>query len=261
MIPNKLVTTHYGPMIINTNDEYIGRSLEQHGAWEADDIELLKSLVDILLADQDQVCFYDVGANIGTHSVALARHFGSKITIRAFEAQRQIYYMLCGNVALNGLDNVICEHAAVAERASSLTVILPDYGKVNNFGGLELIPPNYSDNDTMSHQGTEQILTVSLDQYADRVDLIKLDVEGMEHLVLAGSARVFQQHRPVCFFEVLKTEVSLVLQFFADQCYTVYQLRDDDWIAVPAESNVELDLPKVSPHFRFLDDNVSRRQL
>jgi FkbM family methyltransferase len=232
-------------MIINANDKYIGRSIELHGAWAADDIELIKSIVDILLANREQVCFYDVGANIGTHSVALGRHFGPKITIRAFEAQRQIYYMLCGNVALNGLDNVICEHAAVAERATTLTVTLPDYGQVNNFGGLELIPPCHSDNDTMSHQGIEQVPTVTLDQYSDRVDLIKLDVEGMEHLALAGAARVFQQHRPVCFFEVLKTDVTMVQQFFADQCYTLYQLRADDWIAVPVESDVVLDLPKV----------------
>ena len=245
MIPNKLVTSHYGPMIINTNDKYICRSIEQHGAWAADDIELLKSIVDILLADRAQVCFYDVGANIGTHTVALARHFGSKITIRAFEAQRQIYYMLCGNVALNGLDNVICEHAAVAQCASTLTVTLPDYDQVNNFGGLELLPPRHSDNDTMTHGKTEQVPTVTLDHYQDHVDLIKLDVEGMEHLVLAGAAGMFRRHRPVCFFEVLKTDVPLVQQFFADQCYTLYQLRADDWIAVPAESDVELDLPKV----------------
>jgi FkbM family methyltransferase len=232
-------------MIINANDKYIGRSIELHGSWAADDIELIKSIVDILLEDRKQVCFYDVGANIGTHSVALARHFGPKITIRAFEAQRQIYYMLCGNVALNGLDNVICEHVAVAERATTLTVTLPDYGQVNNFGGLELIPPSHSDNDTMIHQGTEQVPTVTLDQYQDRVDLIKLDVEGMEHLVLAGAANLFQQHRPVCFFEVLKTDVTVVQQFFADQRYTLYQLRADDWIAVPVESDVELDLPKV----------------
>ena len=232
-------------MIINANDKYIGRSIEHHGSWAADDIELLKSIVNVLLADRAQVCFYDVGANIGTHSVALARHFGSKITVRAFEAQRQIYYMLCGNVALNGLDNVICEHAAVTQCASTLTVTLPDYDQVNNFGGLELIPPSHSDNDTMSHHGTEQVPTVTLDQYADHVDLIKLDVEGMEHLVLAGAAGMFRRHRPVCFFEVLKTDVPLVQQFFADQCYTLYQLRADDWIAVPAESDVELDLPKV----------------
>ena len=63
--------------------------------------------------------------------------------------------------------------------------------------------------------------------------------------MLAGAARVFQQHRPVCFFEVLKTDVPQIKQFFADQYYTVYQLRADDWIAVPAESDVELDLPKL----------------
>ena len=44
MIPNKLVQSHYGPMIINANDKYIGRSIEQLGAWAAEDIELIKSI-------------------------------------------------------------------------------------------------------------------------------------------------------------------------------------------------------------------------
>jgi len=246
VIPNKLVQSHYGPMIINANDCFIGRSIEQFGSWDSDDIELISSILEILLRQKSQVMFYDVGANIGTHSVALARRFGNKIQVRSFEAQRQIYYMLCGNVALNGLDNVICEHCAVSDQfMSTISVLMPDYTHQNNFGGLELVAPCNSDNDNMIKKDFELVKTTTIDHYGETVDFIKLDVEGMEHLALAGAVQTFDQHRPICFFEVLKTDVGLVKEFFKNQTYQIYQLRNDDWIAVPNESDVELDLPKV----------------
>ncbi len=245
MIPNRLVNSHYGPMIINAHDRYIGASVEQLGAWAADDIELIRSMIDILLQDKEQICFYDVGANIGTHTVALGRYFGSRIQIRSFEAQRQIYYMLCGNVALNGLDNVICEHRAVSDQVNqTIEITLPDYTKVNNFGGFELMPPAHSDNQDMTRGHSESVVTTTIDSFAECIDFVKLDVEGMEHRVLAGARHTFEQHRPACMLEVLKTDRSAVETFFRFMDYDIYALRADDWIALPHEGNVELDLPK-----------------
>lgn len=233
-------------MIINGNDKFIGRSIEQFGSWAADDIELIKSILQIQLQTLEKISFYDVGANIGTHTVALAKHFGSQIQVRSFEAQRQIYYLLCGNVALNGLDNVICEHLAVSNQSGgTIPIELPDYSKQNNFGGLELVVPCRSDNSDMIKKDFEHVQVTTLDFYEETVDFIKLDVEGMEHLVLTGAEQTFDRHRPVCFFEVLKTDVDLVKSFFAQRQYQIHQLRPDDWIAIPAESDVELDLPVV----------------
>ena len=48
MIPNKIVDSAYGPMIINANDQYIGRSIEVYGSWAQDDIDLIKSLIKLL---------------------------------------------------------------------------------------------------------------------------------------------------------------------------------------------------------------------
>ena len=249
MIPNRLVNSHYGPMIINAHDRYIGASIEQFGAWAADDIELIRSMIDILLQDKQHVCFYDVGANIGTHTVALGRHFGSRIQIRSFEAQRQIYYMLCGNVALNGLDNVICEHRAVSDQVNhAIEITLPDYTSVNNFGGFELIPPMHSDNQDLIRGHSESVITTTIDSFAECIDFVKLDVEGMEHRVLAGARHTFEQHRPCCMLEVLKTDRSAVETFFRSMDYAIYALREDDWIALPRESDVELDLPEVLQH-------------
>lgn len=233
-------------MIINANDRYIGRSIQQFGAWAADDIEIIKIILDILLGEKSQVTMYDVGANIGTHTVALAKHFGPRISLRAFEAQRHVYYTLCGNVALNGLDNVCCEHVAVSNGAvDRLDIQLPDYNQLNNFGGFEVMPAINSDNAGMQKDQTETISCTNIDSYNESVDFIKLDVEGMEIRALHGGKKTLERSRPICFVEVLKSDKGAIHRFFHDLDYHAYRYKDDDWIFVPSDSDVELDLPKI----------------
>ena len=139
-IPNIIVNSIHGPMIINQNDANVGREIQQFGSWAQQDIDLISRFCELILEHKPKMMLYDVGANIGSHSVALAKKFGSKINIRAFEAQRQVYYTLCGNIAINGLENVICEFAAVSDVAGvTIPINLPDYSTVNNFAGFELI--------------------------------------------------------------------------------------------------------------------------
>ena len=241
-IPNIVVNSVYGPMIVNQNDQYIGQSIRQLGSWAQDDIELIASFCDLILANKPKMILYDVGANIGTHSVALAKRFGNKITIRAFEAQRQVYYTLCGNIAINGLDNVICEFTAVSDVSNDIIEIqLPDYNSINNFGGVELIQAEHSDNQNMSKPITEFIKTTALDSYKDEVDFIKMDVEGMEHLALEGARYMLAANRPVCFIEMMKTDQSKVKSIFKELNYIAYAYKKDDWIFCPEESDFELN--------------------
>ena len=241
MIPTKVVNSAYGPIIINTNDRYIGRSIEMYGSWAADDIELIKSIIRLQLEEKDSVKFYDVGANIGTHTVALAREFDTKISVRSFEAQRQLYYMLCGNVALNGLENVICHHRAVSDQPGLLPINVPDYNSENNFGGVELVKPAYSDNHDMVKPGSENVQTVTLDSYNESVDFIKMDIEGMEHMALAGAQTLIKQYQPICFVEIFKTDQAFVKTFFKGLGYQAYEIRAEDWLFIPEESSIMLD--------------------
>lgn len=244
MISNKLVNSIYGPMLINANDKFIGASIEQFGVWAADDITLIGNIVDILLQEKTKITFYDVGANIGTHTVALARQFGSKISVRAFEAQRHIYHLLCANVALNGLDNVCCEHVAVGDGSeTTIDVVMPDYNRINNFGGLELKHAINSDNSLMIKNETERISCRTLDSFKETVDFVKLDVEGMECQALQGAKATIEKNLPICFVEVLKSDVVKIQDYFRPMNYRVYKYKPDDWIFVPENSDVELDLP------------------
>jgi FkbM family methyltransferase len=237
MIPNKIVNSTYGPMIINANDQYIGRSIEVYGYWANEDIDLIKSLVGLLLTKKSTVRYYDIGANIGTHSIALAKTYGDKITVRSFEAQRQVYYMLCGNISINGLGNVHAHHRAMSNKSRELIDIdLPDYSMPNNFGGLELINSKRSDNQYMTKNATEAVETICIDDFDEPVDFIKMDIEGMEHLALEGGKKTIAKYRPICFVEMWKCDIEAVKKFFKKLNYIAYQYKPDDWIFFPEES-------------------------
>jgi FkbM family methyltransferase len=237
MIANKVVQSEYGPMIINANDQYIGRSIEVYGYWAKEDIDIIKSLIGLLLTEKSKVSYYDIGANIGTHSVALAKTYSDKIKVRSFEAQRQIYYILCGNIAINGLDNVHAHHYAMSNNSSEMIDIdLPDYNMPNNFGGLELIKSERSDNQYMMKNNTEAVETVCIDDFDEPVDFIKMDIEGMEHLALEGGKKTIAKYRPICFVEMWKCDMDAVKDFFKKLNYIAYQYKPDDWIFFPKES-------------------------
>jgi hypothetical protein len=129
---NRLTTTRYGRFLYNPKDTYIGRALERYGEAHEHELQLLRQLCSA--GD----CVFDLGANLGDHTVPFAQHVGERGFVFAFEPQRVIFQMLCANVALNGLVNVDCIHAAVG--AEHGTVLIPeiDYSAEGNYGGVEV---------------------------------------------------------------------------------------------------------------------------
>lgn len=204
---NKIVESDYGPIIINERDTYIGASIVRYGFWMQEEVAAIIARVERLSNKPAPITFYDVGANIGTHSLAVAKTLGDRVRIRAFEAQQTVFQMLCGTMALNNLRNVSCHHNAVSALSGlTLTFNTPDYTQANNFGALELHPPTHSDNAAMKFGGTESVRTMSIDSFDEPVDFIKLDVEGMEVEALCGAARTIAKHRPIVFAETTKCD-------------------------------------------------------
>ena len=239
-IPNVLVASAYGPIIVNFRDRYIGARIIEGGYALKGEIENLIKLCEALLSQGAPIAVLDLGANVGTHSLALAKTFDGRITVHAVEAQRQIFHMLCGTMALNGLDNVRCYRAAVSERAGeTLTYDLPDYRQANNLGGLELVPPVKSDNAELVKAGREAAPTITIDSFAVKVDLIKLDVEGMELRVLEGGRHTIARDKPIIFLEFIKPNQDAIVGFFRQQGYHGY-VRGGELLAIPPERRITI---------------------
>lgn len=184
---NALTTTRYGPMLYNRFDRYVGHSLERYGECCEFEIDLLRQLCPV------GGIFLDVGANIGTHTVALAKHVGRAGFVYAFEPQRIVFQALAANVALQSLANVQCVEAAVGSSHDELSIPDINYAVATNFGGIS---PRQFDRGRPVRQ-------VRLDDYAwiGRVDLIKIDVEGMEQEVILGAQTMIERQRPVLYVE------------------------------------------------------------
>ena len=239
-IPNVLVASAYGPMIVNVRDKFIGQSILQNEYWAKAEIDMLHQLAEAVLADAPALTFLDLGANVGIHSLALAQTFDGRVNVHAVEAQRQIFHMLCGTMALNGLDNVRCYRAAVSDRAGeTLTYDLPDFRQANNLGRLELAPPALSDNAELVKAGRERAPTITIDSFAVKVDLIKLDVEGMELRALEGGRQTIARDKPVLFFETVKSDQDAIVGFFRLQGYHGY-VRGHELLAIPPERRITI---------------------
>ena len=233
-----IVRSDYGPIIISRHDNMIGRAISQYGSWEKDEIELLRWVMSATYGPDAEMEILDVGANIGSHTIAFAGFPGLHVMVHAFEAQREIFEMLAGTVELNRLDNVRCHHKAVSS-ASGQRIQIPavDYDQPANFGALELEPAVRPDFDGKRIAGAiETIETVSIDDLdLARVRLMKIDTEGMEDKVLAGSRKTIERCRPVLFIEYEKTDFSFVKSFLRDARYHSYYAQRPNILCVPAE--------------------------
>lgn len=239
--PTIVQPSDFGPIIVSKNDTIISRMITQNGYWASDDIQLISKILEYRLKAKQRVVFYDIGSNIGTHTLALGNLFRNRIMTRAFEAQRQIYYMLCGTVALNNLTNTFCHHNAVSNVSDELMDIsLPDYSANNNFGALELRPPRNSDNQKMIYRNRETVKTITVDHCNEAIDFMKLDIEGMEDAALRGAKQSIDQHRPACLIEMHKTDAAFVLEFFKSRNYAAW-MKSENLIALPKEMNVTLN--------------------
>jgi FkbM family methyltransferase len=233
--PNVISNSLYGPIIVNVND-HIGQRVMQDGYWAIEDVALLREIASQIIEKKGSCIFFDVGANIGTHTLALAK-LGNKISVQAFEAQKWVYYMICGTVSLNSLPNVSVRNSAVGETAGELIRFkTPNYfASGGAFGSVEIKVPLFSDNQSMDWQGEEVVATITLDEQEGGVDLMKIDVEGMEDAVLRGGATKIMQYRPVVFLEIYKTDRAWVINFFKSLNYVGFLNRNFDLICFPIE--------------------------
>jgi FkbM family methyltransferase len=195
MISNYLIENKYvgvkrakhGIFMFNRNDSFVGKSLDLYGEWCEAEILLLRNYI----RESDVVL--DIGANIGTHTVAFSAMVGSAGRVHAFEPQPSLFHFLCGNVALNCLDNVCVHRKAVGSGGGEIGLSkLPSPDTPFNFAAVPLSAPGDG----------EKVDLISVDSLGlAGCRLIKIDVEGMEEEVLKGAQRTVDTFQPLLFVE------------------------------------------------------------
>jgi FkbM family methyltransferase len=207
---NNMVRGRYGYVVYNQNDTYVGKAIELYGEYQEAEICVFR-----------QVCkpgdyVMDIGANIGTHTLALSRIVGNEGFVFAFEPQAVIFQTLCANMAVNSIENVECFKCAVSDKDGTIRLPRLDNNQPNNFGGLEVEIFDVGDS----------VATISLDQYFNtlkRLDFIKIDVEGMEKKVLQGARKFIDIFQPTLYVENDKIDKSVdLIRYIKSMGYIPY---------------------------------------
>jgi FkbM family methyltransferase len=120
--------------------------------------------------------YVDIGACIGTHTVFFALLCPSTQVV-AFEPRRHLFERVVANAALNGIETKVVAHQlGLSDRTEQVVANLDRQDVVLECRRLD-------------------------DVVAGRVDVLKIDVEGMEPKVIAGASRLLAESRPRIFAE------------------------------------------------------------
>ncbi|MEM7442557.1 MAG: FkbM family methyltransferase [Pseudomonadota bacterium] len=186
--------TRYGAMYVPKADTYIGRSLVQYGEWTQRELAVIGQLI------KPGMVVADVGANIGTHTLAMAKMVGAAGQVVAFEPQPFTFRILSTNLLVNGCRNVVAINAGVGSQEAWIDVPELDYEKPTNFGALNIGGRTRSIADVTARMPVPQLKLDDVPVMRD-VRLIKIDVEGMEEAVIAGSSNLIERNRPILYVE------------------------------------------------------------
>jgi FkbM family methyltransferase len=127
--------------------------------------------------------FVDVGANVGTYAMVLARHVGTSGKVIAIEPHPVIHARLSFNRAASGVGHVTLLAAAAGPSDGELLIETDG----DNLGASHVVsgPPSSSAIKVPSLR-LERILA---EGGISKVDALKIDVEGFEDRVLTGFFR------------------------------------------------------------------------
>jgi len=138
----------------------------------------------------------DIGANVGAISFALAKKVGSPGKVLACEPGEFLFKRFVDNLRLNpGYEKIISPFKMGLSDKKEVRLWNEDKQNRGNAGFL-FIDSNQD----------ERVELVPLDNFfseqgLDRLDFVKIDVEGMEYEVIKGAVQTISKCKPVIWYE------------------------------------------------------------
>lgn len=177
--------------------------------FEAMELEELRKVV------KPGAIVVDVGANTGNHTVFFAGPMKAA-SVTPFEPLPAAAKALRAGVERNGLKNVDLSHLGkgVSDREGRAKLVF------SGRGGLGAT--------SLAADKAGEISVTTLDSMiSGRVDLLKIDVEGMEMSVLAGSRELIRRSRPLIFVEIANRNTPALMAWLSDAGYAVARIFTD----------------------------------
>jgi FkbM family methyltransferase len=129
---------------------------------------------------RDDCVFIDVGASVGGYALFVAAQVGPRARILAIEPSPEIFERLVFNIRQNDFANVKALSCALADHDGEITLFV----HTDNNGETSVRVVSGEVASAQLRVPARSLLSVPQDEGYERLDAIKLDIEGAEDLVL-----------------------------------------------------------------------------
>lgn len=205
------------------------------GDWFEQEMEFWRSWI------KPGMIVIDVGANVGVYTFSAARRVGSKGRVLAVEPFSGCVRCLQETCKINQLDWVKVCVGAASDREGTARLSLYTASELN-----EVVSGDAAKQ--MKPGSFEEVSCFPLDSLIEQenlsqVDFIKIDAEGHELSVLAGSQRILSEFAPVIIYENIagsKSSNLPVADYLKNKGYQLFRYQAYVQKLIPINSNEEL---------------------
>jgi len=191
--------------------------------------------------------FIDIGANMGLYSLFAARKVGPSGLVIAIEPSSRDFERLRSHVELNRLTNVrLLQIAASDRKGEARLLVAPDEKAGHNtlgYFGYDRVAPKAIE--TVRLERVDDVVRLAGLQ---KVDFVKLDVEGAEFRVLQGAQDTLRLSHPTILLELSDRTLrhqschsEQIWNFLTREGYRMYGFNGETGLPVPAKRKTYFD--------------------
>lgn len=175
----------------------------------------------------------DIGANVGWHTLLMAYLVGDRGRVIAAEANPSVRSRLEDHLKLNGFGRVEVLPYAIGDVEGTVEFYGPEADDPCSGDG-HIVTAGAESGRSVIHVETHPLDAIVLSRQVERLDLIKVDVEGFEWPVLQGAEQTIAKFRPHIIFEYNADYVQrgggnahLLAEYFTKQGYRLFSIKQN----------------------------------
>ena len=188
----------------------------------------------------------DIGAHIGYFSLIFAKLVGNNGKVFSFEPEPENYKILKKNIEINNYQNVILEQKGVSDINNSVKL----YSGSTSSGSSRIYKPEQ--NLSKFNKNTIDIQTIILDEYfsklglTNKINFIKMDIEGAEILALKGMQKILRESENLKIFtefnreflEDAGTNPNELFELLENEGFSIYYVDNIKNKIIPVDKNL-----------------------
>jgi FkbM family methyltransferase len=207
----------FGKELITMNgDKGISRELALFKIHEPKTTGFLKTILG-----KDMICL-EIGANIGYYVLLEASLIGPKGRVIAVEPSPRSFAYLCRTISLNDLKNVETYQLALGSDDCTLNFVVSQSSNHNHV---------LLENQKVMQAQLISVPSMKLDTFVrklglQRLDMLRMDVEGYESSIVEGSSETLKRFHPFILMELhIRTDRSKAVKVLQDLRASGYNIR------------------------------------